>query len=183
MTARQRRKKRQPVKRAVDQGTQSKPTVQPLRPTDIGDTLRDMERSFPGMMQAIADASAPDAARVSKPPSKVTDRYWLQAWAPNRQVTPRVGKWLIRVPATDVDDAWERIKVALKAGRLGPSAKVRTAVPHPIYSNDVKVICVYTSDHQDEADKQRVRKVLRRLGFNERLRYKTDDETRCEAAP
>lgn len=110
-------------------------------------------------------------------PSRVHNRFWLQAWAPDRQVTPRVGKWLLHIPTSDVDDVWTYILRALHAGRLGPSAKVRTAVPHPLYSNRVKVICVYTKDADDEADKARVRRELEKLGFVEPLTYRTDAET------
>lgn len=110
-------------------------------------------------------------------PSRVHDRFWLQAWAPNRHVTTRVGKWLLQVPAADVDAVWEQVLGALKAGRLGPSAKVRTAVPHRFYPNFVKVICVYTKDAEDAADKARVRLELYRLGFVEPLTYRTDAET------
>lgn len=110
-------------------------------------------------------------------PSRVRDRFWLQAWAPNSVVTPRVGKWLLHIPAPEVDAVWEQVLRSLEAGRLGPSAKVRTAVPHPFYSNRVKVICVYTKDAEDAVDKARVRLGLYRLGFIEPLTYRTDAET------
>lgn len=41
------------------------------------------------------------------------------------------------------------------------------------------VICIYTRDWQDVAEVQRVREVLRAAGFNERLGYKRDADTRA----
>lgn len=116
------------------------------------------------------------------PPSQVVDAFWMQEWGPDRAVTPRVGKWIIEVPARELDQAWYCLLGSLESGHLGPSIKARTAVPHPFLGNDTKVICVYTKDSQDEADKDRVRRELHRLGFKQHLRYKTDEET-MKSAP
>lgn len=110
-------------------------------------------------------------------PSQTTDRYWLQAWAPLYDVTPRVGKWIIKLPAAGLDEAWNKLLVSLWENKLGPSMKARTAVPDPRFSNAEKVVCVYTKDSNDQADKKRVRDELHHLGFT-RLTYKTDEETR-----
>lgn len=67
---------------------------------------------------------------------------------------PKPGKWIVTVDAEDIDAVWAKVRQALLAGNLGPSAKTRT-----------------------------VRRVLTGLGFRN-LRYKTDEETlaggRCE---
>jgi hypothetical protein len=69
-----------------------------------------------------------------------------------------------------------RIEAAVVAGRLGPAAKTRTASPGP--SGDwLKVICIYTRDADDVADRERVRRAVAALGFAQELTYKTDDET------
>lgn len=112
-------------------------------------------------------------------PSKVTDKFWVQAWAPQAPVEPRprVGKWVVTVDEADLDRAWQRIQEALLEGRLGPSAKARTAMPHPFLESDGKtVICVYTKDSLDVKDRNRVLRILHELGFKD-LRYKTDEET------
>ena len=112
-------------------------------------------------------------------PSKVTDEFWVQAWAPKAPVPgPRVGKWVVTVDEEDVDAAWVEIRDALAKGQLGPAAKCRTAQPHPFLESDGKtVICVYTKDSRDAEDRNRVLRMLGNLGFQD-VRYKTDEETR-----
>jgi hypothetical protein len=112
------------------------------------------------------------------PPSKVTDRFWVQDWAPDRREPgPRTGKWVVTVDEQDLDAAWREIRQALLLGRLGPSAKCRTAQPHPFIERDGKtVIIVYTRDSLDVKDRNRVRRELSDLGFQD-VRYKTDAET------
>lgn len=112
-------------------------------------------------------------------PSQTRDRYWIQAWNPDADQLggPRVGKWIVTVDEDKLDAAWTAIRAALLQGRLGTSAKTRTAMPHPFIEPDGKtVICVYTADSLDVADRNRVMKVLHELGFRD-LRYKTDEET------
>ncbi|MES2154413.1 MAG: putative phosphothreonine lyase domain-containing protein [bacterium] len=108
-----------------------------------------------------------------------TDRYWIQAWAPqaDRNGGPRVGKWIVTVDEADLDAAWRTVKSALQAGTLGPSAKARTSVPLPFIQADGKsVICVYTHDFQDVRDRERIGHALVRLGFGH-LGYKTDEQS------
>jgi len=114
-------------------------------------------------------------------PSEVTAAYWLYA---NRCVgdypasTPRSGKWLLFIPVEQINGVWAVIKHAVEEGRLGDSAKVATGRPNPNASNpDVRVICVYTYDADDDTDVTRVREELRQLGFTQRIPYKTDDAT------
>lgn len=115
-------------------------------------------------------------------PSEVTDDFWVNA---KRRVTAypphteRGGKWLVFVPTSKVDGAWEQIKAALEIGELGEEAKVSTARPNANAANPAKkVICVYTYDGDDEADVRRVRNSLRHLGFTEPLSWKPDQATR-----
>lgn len=116
-------------------------------------------------------------------PSLVKDRYWLYTWAPVplRSVAPRVGKWLVFIPETHLDQVWAIIEVAVEAGQLGPAAKARTGSPGDP-GDWLKVICVYTRDATDEGDRERVRLELVRLGFTQDLVYKTDDDTLLIAA-
>jgi hypothetical protein len=110
-------------------------------------------------------------------PSHVTVAYWMYARAPKpmRDVSPRVGKWLIFLPLAELDAAWRKIETSVKAGNLGPAAKTRTASPN-VGEAGGKVICVYTRDADDIADRERVRRHLLRLGLKVET-YRTDAET------
>lgn len=89
------------------------------------------------------------------------------------------GKWLIFCNVNDVDVTWKIISDATANGLLGIESKVATSRPSRFQkAPDSRVICVYTSDHENEKDVMRVRKVLRDLGFREKLLYKTDEATR-----
>ena len=63
-------------------------------------------------------------------PSTVPEEYWI--WAVNRsgvndkEASCAAGKWMIFQSTNEIDDAWERVKTALKAGQLGFQAKVST---------------------------------------------------------
>ncbi len=124
--------------------------------------------------------------RISKPfqdqkPSKVTEVFWL--YAQNEAVsyqksTERSGKWLIFAPNDEIDEAWRKIKEATEKGLLGGSSKASTARPNPnATSSKNKVICVYTYDWKDESDVMRVREELKRLGFTQKIPYKSDEDT------
>lgn len=68
------------------------------------------------------------------------------------------------------------IRTAVLAGDL-PAAKTSTALTSSgIYAGRF-VICVYNSDWRDNAEIDRTREVLQRLGFVEELGYKRDLET------
>lgn len=114
-------------------------------------------------------------------PSEVTDRFWLFAYSRQTDypaMTDRSGKWLLFVPVGEVDQVWAIVRSAVEDGRLGALAKVATARPSPLAMDQgVKVICVYTYDWTDEPDVMRVREELRRLGFNQKLSYKADQDT------
>lgn len=114
-------------------------------------------------------------------PSKVTNQYWLYAkrakgMYPND--TKRVGKWLIFAPLSEIDEWWELIKGCTENGLLGQASKVATSRPNR-NANDpnMKVICVYTYDSDDDNDVMRVRDILRKLGITQKIPYKTDKAT------
>jgi len=114
-------------------------------------------------------------------PSQVLDEYWLIAVSKKGRhipLTGRTGKWLLFVLSSEVDEVWDRIRLATESGLLREASKVSTARPNP-NARDVttKVVCIYTYDHEDEEDVMRVREELRRLGFKDRIPYKTDEAT------
>jgi hypothetical protein len=88
------------------------------------------------------------------------------------------GKWLLFVDRKNVDDVWVNIATAVKAGRLGPQAKVATAMPSSYGRPGKHVINVYTIDADDREDVMRVRAELRALGFKAKIAYKSDETTR-----
>ena len=88
------------------------------------------------------------------------------------------GKWLIFVPAKNIDTVWQRILNATEEGRLGDSSKVATAKSNPIAAgSSMKVICVYTYNWKDEVDVKRIRTELRALGITWKIPYKSDEDT------
>ncbi|SFI36696.1 putative phosphothreonine lyase domain-containg protein [Nitrosomonas sp. Nm34] len=114
-------------------------------------------------------------------PSQVTDIYWIRA---ERQIgeyppsTERGGKWLIFVPIENLDETWEKIRIATENGELGSSAKASTAKPNQNAANETqKVICVYSYDWTNKEDVMRIRNQLRHLGITWKIPYKSDDDT------
>lgn len=114
-------------------------------------------------------------------PTKTTQMYWIVEDAPS--VRPDAvddelaGKWLVFLPADEVDAVWRRVRDATAAGELGISAKVSTAKPNPDARDDRYVIYAYTADWRDEAEVMRVREALRVLGVADRIGYKRNLET------
>jgi hypothetical protein len=132
-------------------------------------------------MQSRRNAPAQFSVPADPKTSEVTDSYWLHA---QRKIgtypvaTENCGKWLLFVPAAQIDAVWAKIKLATEEGRLGSSAKVATARPNPNATNpDTKVTCIYTYDWTDEADVRRIRQELRQLGITSKIPYKADQDT------
>lgn len=92
----------------------------------------------------------------------------------------RSGKWLIFLHCPWVAGVWSRVVADVRAGLLGPAAKVSTHRPSPLAPRGARhVICVYTHDWQDEHD---VLRVAKRLATTASLRkmtisYKRDAQT------
>ena len=119
--------------------------------------------------------------QATQKPSRTTSAYWLFAerlTGTYPGATEKCGKWLIFVPAKNIDFVWERIRKATEDGRLGDSSKVATAKANPIAAeSSMKVICVYTYDWKDEEDVKRIRTELRTLGIIWKIPYKSDEDT------
>lgn len=131
-----------------------------------------------GTVDAILEAIRAGEGVV---PTKTTQMYWIVEDAPS--VRPDAvddelaGKWLVFLPADEVDALWRRVRDATAAGELGISAKVSTAKPNPDARDDRYVVYVYTADWQDEPEVMRVRETLRALGVADRIGYKRNLET------
>jgi hypothetical protein len=114
-------------------------------------------------------------------PSNVTETYWLYAKRKKGKYpinTENCGKWLIFVDVRNIDEMWEKIKIATENGLLGNASKVATAKENPYTMNSNKrVICVYTYDYTDKEDVMRIRESLREIGIKSKIPYKTDNAT------
>ena len=115
-------------------------------------------------------------------PSEVTDSFWIyrcrsfrdRNWGSHMMS----GKWMIFLKKTKLDAAWEKVLKALYDEKLGPGAKVSTALNNPRQVDmDGGVICIYTDDYSDTADLERIRLEIRKLGFRGTLFYKKDETT------
>jgi hypothetical protein len=112
-------------------------------------------------------------------PSRVTDVPWLYVWRPDGfddVDLDRTGKWMIFASRSSIDKLWYKLSNAVRAGELGPSAKVATAMPAMAEARSHAVM-IYTADWADQHDVRRVLAALRRLGITARLSYKTDAAT------
>jgi len=85
------------------------------------------------------------------------------------------GKFLFFPPPARVDDDWAKLARLVRAGELGPQAKVNPAPPPDPRTH---VICVYVSDAGNIADVARVLQRARAAGFSGALSFKTDFATR-----
>lgn len=104
--------------------------------------------------------------------------YWIHEQGPDMPA-PGPGKWMIFVPRELVDVWWDRIRHQVQRGRLGPAAKVSTALSNPLATGPDHVIVVYTADAEDTNDVMRVRGHLRRIGVDWVINYKDDAATRA----
>jgi hypothetical protein len=110
-----------------------------------------------------------------KYPSKYTEDYWIRAYSQKQKTGTKFGgKWLLFTPKNHIDAAWAQVKDATERNLLGPESKVSTKLGEqgPDY-----VICVFTKNWKNEEDVMRVRQVLRDLGFERPIPYKTNEDT------
>jgi hypothetical protein len=135
------------------------------------------------MKRAEPAGQADSAPSDDALPSHESAAPWVYVEAPPAVLasrTERSGKWMVFVERSEVDAWWERIARDVRAGTLGPSAKVSTCAPRPEVEDPIRhSLIVYTADHDDERDVMRVREGLRRLGVTWPIAYKTDDATRA----
>lgn len=92
------------------------------------------------------------------------------------------GKWLIFLNAEQESGMWNEICESLSHGELAKySYQVKMALS-PRFNDKLKenrkVVCIYTSDFNNKEQVKGCLKVLRSLGFNDVMYYKTDNQTR-----
>lgn len=90
------------------------------------------------------------------------------------------GKWLIFIPEDKVDIVWQKIRKSILKNKLVKYAKCSTIIKNKHSQNNKTdcVICIYTYNYTDEVDVRVIRYKLKKLGFREKLYYKTDNATR-----
>ena len=102
--------------------------------------------------------------------------YWVYA-------SPKIetaGKWMLFVNKDELEIAWDKVSLATEGHRLGIASKCSTGRENTLAKDqDTKLICVYTKDSENKEDVERVLVEIRKLGFSERLFYKTDNATRA----
>ena len=125
-------------------------------------------------------------ATPQQKPSQTTDEYWLWADDPARTLgdSDTSGKWQVYVKREYVDEAWGATASMVETGRLGPLAKVSTALENLNSAGDpdLHVIIVYATDWRDLDDLRRILRALRDAGVAKGwLHFKRDLETRSGA--
>lgn len=68
----------------------------------------------------------PASAAMTLPPSVHTASKWIHEPLQQSQNQSKGGKWMVFVPTERVDDAWDKIKLAVRQGKLGNAAHVST---------------------------------------------------------
>ena len=155
---------------------------------DLERAFADLSADYPPLAAALIERFGTvdailEAVRAGEGvvPTRTTQMYWIVEDAP--EIRPDAvddelaGKWLIFLPADEVDVVWRRVRDATAAGDLGISAKVSTAKPNPDARDDRYVVYVYTADWRDEEEVMLVREALRALGVEDRIGYKRNLET------
>src|SRR5574341_2117583 len=124
------------------------------------------------MARVTLDGIRGEAVRAvdGRAPSQVWDRPWLHASGPATTAPDpsRPGRWLLFPALTHHDQAWELIREATRAGRLGTAATASTAFPSQARPEH-GTIMVHTRDCDDRDDVRRVLRGLRGLGVGRRL--------------
>lgn len=92
------------------------------------------------------------------------------------------GKWLIFLNDEQEGLMWNRICESLSHGELAQCCYKAKMALRPRFNDQLKesrkVVCVYTSNFNDKEQVRDCLKVLRSLGFDDAMYYKTDNQTR-----
>lgn len=154
---------------------------------DIARLADEFEKEYPVLAEPLQMFGSPEDIisfyRFGEAiiPSKTTHTYWIQQSKPETSAdacgAEAAGKWLIFLPAADIDNAWRKVRDATVRGELGIGAKVSTARDAENARDDKRVIYVFTENWEDEEDVMRVREKLKELGFVDRIGYKRNLDT------
>ena len=112
-------------------------------------------------------------------PSAVSAVYWIEAKRQTGDYPPptsNAGEWRVKLTAETVDEAWEQVKAATAAGRLGYKSKVSTRPAAGQSHPDERLLCVRSYDAGDQADIERIKQALLDMGLRG-LSYAPDKES------
>ncbi len=165
-----------------DLDSEPRPASEDLLVRETASSHRGVEAWLKDHLQADSAESSDDG--VGDMPGSPAHRTWVAAVKAGHDSSvalavvarrfpscTRVGKWMLFVPWGQIDEVWAEIAQAVVSGELGPSAKVG---PQGASEGPQALICVYTYDFTDVADRRRVRARLRALGHAKPLSYKPD---------
>jgi len=117
---------------------------------------------------------SPSHPRRMRPSTNIWDDFLFANSEDDEDGVPDAGKWMLFIDVDHVDDVWDTIKGAVLARNLW-HAKVSTILQSP---RDIHLICVYTRNWKDKSDVFQCREMLRDLGFEKVLYYKSNEMTR-----
>ena len=101
-------------------------------------------------------------------PSDVSAVYWIEAKCQTGDYPPptaNAGEWRVKLTAETVDEAWEQVKAATAAGRLGYKSKVSTRPAAGQSHPDERLLCVRSYDAGDKSDIERIKQALLDMGL------------------
>ena len=101
-------------------------------------------------------------------PSDYAAVYWIEAKREAGDYPPptaNAGEWRIRTTVEAIDAAWDLVKRATVAGRLGYKSKASTRPAAGQADPDERLICARTYDAADRQDVERVKRALLDAGF------------------
>jgi hypothetical protein len=134
------------------------------------------------LRQRVAKKFAGSRASVERSPCDENDHYWIGVHnerVPGKDAATS-GKWLMYIDCPWIQKVWTQVVADVRAGLLGPSAKVSTHRPSPLSARPEKhVVCVYTKSWKDHQDVLRVARQLVTTASLKRMKisYKSDEQT------
>ncbi len=103
-------------------------------------------------------------------PSDYAAVYWIEAKCPDGALpapTAQAGEWRVCLRADEVDKAWQKVKEATVAGKLGYKSKVSTRPAAGQAHPDQRMLCVRTGDAHDAQAVARIKAVLLTMGLRD----------------
>jgi hypothetical protein len=110
-------------------------------------------------------------------PSDYSAVYWIESKRKQGDypaLTSNAGEWRVKLTIENVDDVWEKVKIATENGKLGYKSKVSTRPAAGQTHPDERLLCVRTYDADDIEDVERIKKVLIEMRLNTGLIYSRD---------
>lgn len=151
--------------------------------TDIGQVLWNPENNIKSVYERKHYATK----NYVEKPSEFNKLPWLNSRPNTSMITRNIsnelpkksGKWMLFKKASEIDEVWKIIKKADALGKLGISSKVSTQYYNKNNdSNYVHVLCIYTWNYDWEENVLEIGKSLKLLYPNDKIYYKTNEDTK-----